>query len=105
MKPQIQFWVAVGTVKQLMFRDDGSTTEIEKENPVGEQHIVYQEVLLCRQSRNTLMNRFNAHKKKIVSQRIPNVPLCQKCEKKYKENPNLPWVKWVESPEPKRKQL
>ena len=86
MKPQSQFWVAVGTVKQSVFMDDGTTKEIDVEVPAGEQHIVYSEILLCKQSRNTLMNKFHAKKKKTVSQRIQNVKLCEKCEEKFKEN-------------------
>lgn len=99
---KVKFWVAVGIVKQMTFRDDGSTAEIEKEHPRGEQHIVYSEVLMCRQSRDTLMKKVDATKKKVVQQRIEGVPVCQKCEKAYREHPDLAFRKWVESPEPKR---
>lgn len=98
----IQFWVAVGKVKQLAFRDDGSRYEIDVDENVGEQHIVYNGVLLCRQSRETLKGKLGAKKQKTVANRIPGIPLCSRCEKKFKENSDLGWVKWINPPELKR---
>src|SRR5215207_6718075 len=85
MKTQpVKFWVAVGTVKQLSFRDDGTTYEVEKDIPVGEQHIQFREVLMCKQSRDMLMKKKKATKKKIAQTRLPNVPMCATCEEGYK---------------------
>lgn len=95
----IKFWCAVGTVKQLMFNDNGTTKEIEVERVVGEQHIVYQEVLMCRQSRETLKNTLGAKKQKTVAQRIEGVKVCQRCQDKFKQNQDLGWFHWINPPE------
>lgn len=93
----IKFWCAVGIVKQDAFHDDGSVYQLDVEHPVGEQHIVYQGVLMCRSSRETLKNKLKAKKHKEVTVRIEGVKMCPRCEKKYKENANLPWQKWVQA--------
>jgi hypothetical protein len=98
----IRFWCAIGKVKQLAFREDGSNYDIEIDYPVGEQHIIYNEVLLCRQGRESIKGKLGAKKQKTVANRIQNVPLCEKCEKKFKENPDLGWQRWVNPPELKR---
>lgn len=99
----IKFWCAVGIVKQGAFREDGSTYTVEKEAPIGEQHILYQSVLMCGKSRDGI-KRYKRTKNngqkvshKTVQLRIENVPLCKECEKKYKANSNLLYVKWVEA--------
>lgn len=91
----VKFWCAVGVVKQGAFRDDGSTYEVEKESPVGEQHILYQGVLMCGKSREGIKGYRKAKRQKTVQLRIENVPLCKKCQEKYKANGNLPFSKWT----------
>lgn len=59
---EIQYWCAVGIVKQNAFHDNGTIYQIDVEHPVGEQHILYQGILMCRASRETLKNKFSAKK-------------------------------------------
>lgn len=99
MKDQIKYWCAVSTVKQMAFREDGSIYEVDKESPVGEQHIVYQGVLMCGKSRDGIKGYRKTKKQKTVQLRIENVPLCKKCQEKYKANGNLSYVKWVQATE------
>lgn len=91
---QIKYWVAIGTEEQLDFE---GRTHI-KDVLVGEVHIVYSEVLMCRQSRDRLKGDLKAKKHKTVVTR-PAGKLCPKCEKKFKEHPDLVWSKWVSPPE------
>lgn len=95
MKSDVSYWCAVGVVKQQAVREDGAIYEVDKDHPVGEQHILYQGVLMCGASRDTLKNKLHAKRVRNVKLRIENVPLCKKCEAKYKANSNLAWVKWV----------
>ena len=95
MKSEINYWCAVGIVKQQAFREDGTTYDVDKDHPVGDQHILYQGVLMCGASRETLKNKLHAKKVKSVKIRLINVPLCKKCEAKYKANSNLAWSKWA----------
>lgn len=97
MKDNIQYWCAVGTVKQVAFREDGTTYDHEVLSPVGEQHILYQGVLMCGKSREGIKKYRKANKVKTVKLRIENVPVCKECERKYKANSNLSWSAWVES--------
>ena len=97
-KSQVKFWYAMGTEEQLTF--EGKT--MVKFVPVGEGNIVYSEVLLCRQSRERLKNEAKAKKHKVVGTRLYGVKICEKCEKKFKEHPDLSWAQWANPPEPKR---
>lgn len=93
----VKFWCAVGVVKQMAFREDGSIYSIDKESPIGDQHILYQSVLMCGKSRDGIKKYRKTKKQKTVQLRIENVPLCKECEKKYKANSNLLYAKWVEA--------
>lgn len=84
----IRFWVVMGTEKQLNFEGHMTNREV----PVGNQHIVYQEVLMCGQSRNALKG--SKRKQSTRQARFLNVPLCPDCEKAYKEHPDLGWMAW-----------
>ncbi len=99
---KIKFWVAISKAKQLAFRENGTQYEIDVDLPVGEQHMVYSEILLCRQGRESLKGKLGAKKQKTVQNRIPGVPMCPKCEKKFKENQDLDWQRWISPPELKR---
>ena len=90
----VKFWVAIGTEEQLDFEGRTHTKEVH----VGEVHIVYSEVLMCRQSRERLKNDFKAKKHKVLSVR-PKGRLCEKCEKKFREHPDLAFAKWINPPE------
>lgn len=95
-----KYWCAVGTVKQKAFNTDGTFYWVDVDGvPVGECHIVVDEVLLCRQSRERLLSEQQAKKKKTVEGRIKGIPMCKKCEKKFKEREDLPWAVWVENVE------
>jgi len=94
----IKFWYAIGTVKQTAFNFDGSTYLADVDGvPVGEGHIVYNDVLLCRQSRDVLKKKFNTKRQSTVDGRKAGVPLCEQCEKKFKENTDLAWQKWMKN--------
>lgn len=101
----VKFWCAVGTVKQGAFREDGSAYTVDKEMPIGEQHILYNDVLMCGKSRDGIKkyrktkNKGSKVSHKTVQLRIENVPLCKECERKYKANSNLLYVKWVKAVE------
>lgn len=100
MKDNIKYWSVVGTVKQIAFREDGTTYDHEILSPIGEQHVLYNGVLMCGKSRNALKDKFKTKKQKTVQLRIENLPLCKDCEKKYKKNSNLAYQKWVASVSP-----
>lgn len=90
----IKYWVAIGKVQQMAFDDQGKPTRPhEVDAPVGNQHIVYQEMLLCKQSRNALKGG-KKNKQSTRQTRFLNVPLCPECEKAYKAHPDLQWKKW-----------
>jgi hypothetical protein len=97
MNSQVKFWYAMGTEEQLTF--EGKTVVIEV--PIGEGHIVYSEILMCKQSRERLKNEAKAKKHKVVGVRLHGVKICDKCEEKYKNHPDLPWSHWINPPEPK----
>lgn len=90
----ISFWYAVSHISQLDF--EGHEHFIDK--VVGEGHIVYMDMLLCRQSRERLKAEAKAKKQKTVPNRIEGIKLCEKCQQKYKENENLDWQHWINSP-------
>lgn len=93
-----KFWCAVGTVKQTAFNTDGSTYSVDVDGiPVGECHIVVDDVLLCHQSRDRLKAENNAKKHKMVIGRVTSIPMCKKCEKKFKEREDLPWRNFVDA--------
>jgi hypothetical protein len=94
---QVKFWYVLGTEEQLTF--EGKT--VVKEVPIGVGHIVYSEVLMCKQSRERLKNEAKAKKHKVVGVRLHGVKMCEKCEEKYKSHPDLAWMKWVNPPEQK----
>jgi hypothetical protein len=94
----MKFWCAIGEASQLAFADDGSTAEVKIDGlPVGECHIVVNDVLLCKQSRDKLKSDVLARRQKNVEHRVKSIPLCPVCEQKFKTNGNLPWRKWVDS--------
>lgn len=97
VQKDVKFWCAIGIVKQMAFRDDSSTYEVDKEAPVGDQHILFQGVLLCGKSRDGIQKYRKTKKSKTVQLRIENVPLCKECERKYKANSMLPYTKWVQA--------
>jgi hypothetical protein len=90
----IKFWIAIGTVEQLDFEGHAHSADV----PVGEAHIVYSEVLLCRQSRDRLKGDLKAKRQRTAVSRPANVKLCEKCAKKYKEHADLSWQKWANPP-------
>lgn len=92
----VKFFAVVGKRVQQAFRDDGALYDFEVDEFVGEQHILYQEVIMCGASRSTLKNKHQSKKHSIRLNSFKNVPLCEKCERKFKMNSNLPWRKWEE---------
>lgn len=95
----VKYWCVMGQGKQMAFKEDGSTYEHEILMPVGEQHILFNDMLLCKASRDTLKKSFNSKKQKTVQLRIENMKLCAKCERAYRKNSALPYVKWVQAVE------
>src|SRR3989304_966909 len=93
MNDNIKFWYPVKTEGQLTF--DGHTHF--RDVIAGEGHIVYMEILLCRQSREKLKYETGAKKHKSISSRIEGTRLCPVCEKKYKANQSFAWQRWVVS--------
>ncbi len=93
----IRFWCVISMGIQYTFREDGTQYEIEKPIPTGEQHILYQGVLMCGKSRKSLKSKIKGKKQKTTLLRIEGLPVCKACEKKYKANSNLPYTKWVEA--------
>src|SRR5688572_3472266 len=100
IKDGIKFWCVIAIGKQGAFRDDGSTYEVDKEMPVGEQHILFQGVLMCGKSRDGIKKYRKGKKVKTVQLRIENMPLCKECERKYKANSSLAYTKWVQAVKP-----
>lgn len=88
----VKFFVVIGSVQQLDFEGRSHDREV----PVGEQHVLYEGVLMCGASQNTLKSRHQSKKKAVRLNSFKNVPLCEKCERKFKMNSNLPWRKWEE---------
>ena len=93
MNENIKFWYPIKTVGQIDF--EGHTHF--KSVIAGEGHIVYMDVLLCRQSREKLKHDVGAKTNRSVQSRVDGVGLCSVCEKKYKANQNLAWQKWISS--------
>lgn len=54
---------------------------------VLEGHIVYGEMLLCKQSRDALKKRSKADKEKKVNHRIDRTKVCKECMEAYKRHP------------------
>lgn len=100
MKDGVKFWCVIAIGKQGAFREDGTTYEVEKEMPVGEQHILFQGVLMCGKSRDGIQKYRKGKKAKTTQLRIENLPLCKGCEQKYKANSNLMYTKWVQAVQP-----
>lgn len=94
-KTGVKFWCVIGTGKQMAFKDDGTIYEHDALMPVGEQHILLNDALLCNASRDSLKKSFNSKKQKTVQLRIENMKLCPKCERAYKANSSLSYQKWV----------
>lgn len=92
----IKFWIAIGTGKQLAFRDDGSRYEIDVDIPVGDQHILVGEVMACGQSRVNIKTKLKARKQKTTVTRNPSVKLCETCEKNFKKTSI--WLNWTNPP-------
>lgn len=84
---EIKYWVSIGKEKQLNFEG----REVEQDVPVGEQHIVYSEVLLCRVSRQAIKGKNKQSTRKTP---FKNVPLCKECERLWKAHPDSKWKKW-----------
>ncbi len=98
MKNNIKFWYAIGTVKQTAFNHDGSTYMVDVDGiPVGEGHIIYNDVLLCRRSRDAIKKEHKTKRQSVVENRKNGVPLCGDCEKKFKENTDFAWQKWLKN--------
>lgn len=74
--------------------------DVKVDVSVGDVHIVYQGRLMCGESMEALKNRSKADNGSIVETLPKNVPMCSKCAKKYKENPESPWYKWLDSSSP-----
>lgn len=92
---EVKFFYAIKTIGQLDFEGRMHFKDVV----VGEGHLVYSEVLMCRQSRDSLMKKLEAKGKKEVAVRIEGVKTCKKCEEAYKANVNLAWKRWVEAVE------
>lgn len=103
-KNPVKFWVAVKIQVQIGFDPDNPKRQInvDKEALVGEQHIVYSEVLMCKDSRDRLKRSVKANKDKTAQTRFLNVPVCKACQEAYKNHPDLPYSKFVISPPPRR---
>lgn len=94
---QIKFWYAIKIEEQLDFEGHAHAKKV----PAGEVHLVYSEVLMCRQSRERLKNEIKATGHSVVSILPKGIKLCEKCKKKYMEHPDLEWQKWLNPPAPK----
>ena len=89
----IKFWYPVKSNVQLDFEGHTHSRDVV----AGEGHIVFSEILLCRQSRDRLQGEVGAKKQRTVQSRIEGVKLCPKCQQRFKEHPDLGWQKWTRS--------
>lgn len=95
---KVKFWVVIGKVQQMAFDDFGKPTKPhEVDAPVREQHIVVNEMLLCRKSRNVLKKK--GEKQSTRLNLFKNIPMCQECEKEFKSREDLGWSKWSKNAE------
>lgn len=97
MKSRVKFWVAMGTIEQLILGGGAHPRDV----PIGEQHIVYSEMLMCKQSRDSLQKSLKAKRDQTSTTRLRNVPVCKKCEEAYRNHPDLGFKTWVEPKEMK----
>lgn len=94
----LKFWYAIGTVKQTAFNHDGSTYMVDVDGiVVGEGHIIHNDVLLCRKSRDAIKKQHNTKRQSTVESRKSGVPLCKVCEQKFKENTDFAWQRWTKN--------
>lgn len=91
---KVKFWYPIGEVEQLVFGEKG----VKKELPVGDGHIVYSEVLMCKQSREKLKNEVKAKKERLLTTRLHNVSICEECQERYRNHPDSPYAHWIGSP-------
>lgn len=87
----VKFWVALAYDNQLDF--EGHAYIVTRS--VGDAHIVKNEVIMCRKSKEALKKGLGAHGHKITTTRPQNVPVCQDCQERYRKDPDLPYIKWV----------
>lgn len=93
IKKPVSFWYAVKNAIQSNFEGQPTVVQVF----VGEGHIVYNEVLMCGQSREALQKTYKADRAKQVELRIEGLPVCKKCQQKFKENSALSWQKWTKN--------
>lgn len=94
---KVQFWYPLKTVSQLTFEGSSVVHLVPQEG-----HILYMGRLMCKQSMERLKAECGAKTNKTVSARINGVKICQICQEKYKLNPDLEWVHWINPPDLKK---
>lgn len=87
----VKFTYTTKLVQQLDFEKRGHNVEVV----VGECHIMHMDSILCGLDKEKLKGKLKTKTVKTVQTRPQGVKVCGACEKKYKENPSLPWNKWV----------
>ena len=87
---KIQFFYAIKRVEQLAF--DGRTYWVDE--IVGDGHIVCNDMILCGKRKDDIKIKYKTKQSTTKMSRARNVPICQVCEKRYKENPRFQWKKW-----------
>lgn len=92
MDEQFSYWYAVQVEEQLDFEG-----KVHKHEVVVEGHIVHNEVLMCRESREVVMKTKKAQKEKKLSLRLPYAKLCPVCLERYKNHPLSAWHRWMKS--------
>jgi hypothetical protein len=58
-------------------------------------HIVYNGRLMCKESREVIVNRTKADKEKNSPTRLPRVSICPACQQEYKDCPDSQYYQWT----------
>lgn len=90
MDEAFSFWFPIILIEQLTFTDQKIQVE-----QFGEGHILHSGVLMCRESREKLLNQVGTKKFKVVRHRPANARLCKTCQEKYRANGDSAIHAWV----------
>jgi len=90
MDTKFSYFYPVKVEQQLDFEG-----KVHSKNVYLTGHIVYNGRLMCKESREVVVNRAKADKEKNSPTRLPRVSLCPVCQEAYKECPESDWYRFT----------
>lgn len=90
MDEQFTYFYPVVIEQQLDFKGHAHPHEV-----LLDGHIVHNEVLMCKESRERLLRINKAEKAKKVSLRVPYTRICPVCLEAWKQHPDSPYYKFT----------